>query len=367
MSRSVVLKECVWRRDGASLIVMFDPAQTVRLADAAGQVERLLAVLATGPQPVDRVRQLLVAESVIGPDDTLEGPLGVLDRLGFLEDGAGHRLASPAEERRQAANLAFFSSFSSLATGRAVFVERLRCAHVLQLGLGGVGSATVQALCGLGIGRLTLLDHDSVAQENLNRQVLYRHEDVGSRKTERAAAWVRACDPSIEVNTVDRRVVAPVDVVDLLSGVDVVVVSIDEPPQVWLAVNAAAMPRGVPLVRGGVSPFEVRYSSVDPGRSACLTCIDHAVGERLPGERRAVELDLVSRLPRANGSTAPMAGIAGSLIALEVARFLTGFQAPQAAGAVVSMDLRDGFTPRVDRFDRVPSCPDCDAGAAGHG
>jgi tRNA A37 threonylcarbamoyladenosine dehydratase len=58
-------------------------------------------------------------------------------------------------------------------------LARLRAAHVLVAGLGGVGGAVAEALGRAGIGRLTLLDHDVVAPSNLNRQLLALHSTLG--------------------------------------------------------------------------------------------------------------------------------------------------------------------------------------------
>ncbi|GAA1037695.1 ThiF family adenylyltransferase [Virgisporangium ochraceum] len=357
--RSVVLKECSWRRVGTSLLVMFDPARTVRLADPDGRVERLLEELAAVRRQISAVHAALVERGDVAADESIDAAIATLDGLGLVEDGATASLEPGEDPERHASTLAFFSSFASLERGRADFVRRLRGAHVLQLGAGGIGSAVVQALCGMGVGGVTIVDHDTVAVGNLARQFLYRRADLGRPKVERAVEWIDEVHPTTTANGVMRRVRCADDVADLLDGVDVVVCAIDVPSDVGLRVGEAATPRRVPSVHAGVGPFGVRYGSVLPGRSACLSCVDSGLRRRQPPDRASAEYDLAARLHRPNPSTASLVMLAGSLVSLEVVRLLTGFQAPQAAGARVTVRLDDGLVPHVDRFDRDAGCPVC--------
>jgi tRNA A37 threonylcarbamoyladenosine dehydratase len=78
-------------------------------------------------------------------------------------------------------------------------LARLRAKHVLVAGLGGVGGYAAEALGRAGIGRLTLLDHDTVASSNINRQLLALHSTLGQPKVELMAARLRDIDPTLEL------------------------------------------------------------------------------------------------------------------------------------------------------------------------
>lgn len=82
-------------------------------------------------------------------------------------------------------------------------LARLRAAHVLVAGLGGVGGHAAEALGRAGVGRLTLLDHDEVALSNLNRQLLALHSTLGQPKVEVMAARLRDIDPTLELTLID--------------------------------------------------------------------------------------------------------------------------------------------------------------------
>lgn len=81
-------------------------------------------------------------------------------------------------------------------------LARLRTAHVLVAGLGGVGGHVAEALGRAGVGRLTLLDHDVVALSNLNRQLLALHSTLGQPKVEVMAARLHDIDPILELTLV---------------------------------------------------------------------------------------------------------------------------------------------------------------------
>lgn len=84
----------------------------------------------------------------------------------------------------------------------AAGLARLRTAHVLVAGLGGVGGHAAEALGRAGVGRLTLLDHDSVAPSNLNRQLVALRSTLGRPKVEVMAERLRDIDPSLELTLI---------------------------------------------------------------------------------------------------------------------------------------------------------------------
>lgn len=86
--------------------------------------------------------------------------------------------------------------------------EKLKAAHVILFGLGGVGSYAAECLVRSGIGTLTIVDNDTVAVSNLNRQLEALHSTVGLPKTEAAARRLRDINPSCD-STRSRRPIMP--------------------------------------------------------------------------------------------------------------------------------------------------------------
>ena len=80
-------------------------------------------------------------------------------------------------------------------------VEKLAKSKVLLFGVGGVGSFAAEALARAGVGEITLVDGDTVALSNLNRQLLATHSTIGLYKVDVAQERIRDIDPTIEVRT----------------------------------------------------------------------------------------------------------------------------------------------------------------------
>ena len=83
-------------------------------------------------------------------------------------------------------------------------LERLRRAHVLVVGLGGVGAYAAEMIARAGVGRMTIADADTVSPSNINRQLVALHSTVGRPKAEVLAERLRDINPDIELTVVNR-------------------------------------------------------------------------------------------------------------------------------------------------------------------
>ncbi|MEG1611477.1 MAG: tRNA threonylcarbamoyladenosine dehydratase [Alistipes sp.] len=127
-------------------------------------------------------------------------------------------------------------------------LEILRHAHVLVVGLGGVGAYAAEMIARAGVGRMTLADADVVSVSNINRQLIALHSNVGHPKAEILAERLRDINPTIELTVVneyikDERTTLLLDAAPL----DYIVDAIDTlSPK--MALIAAALERHIPLV-----------------------------------------------------------------------------------------------------------------------
>jgi molybdopterin/thiamine biosynthesis adenylyltransferase len=361
------LKSVGWERIPEGLRVVYDWRHQLVVDDSDGAVERLLELLRDGSSTVDEL-----AEALGAPTADIAAALAAFDDYGLIEDGERLGRLSPSEADRHRSNLGFFESFATLRASREDLLAGVRKAHVLVLGTGGLNSTVLPHLCGLGVGRLTLLDRDAVEPANFARQYLYGWSDIGRPKVDCAAAWVRRFDPSIEV--VDA-ITADLDSADVIGSLldlyrpDVVASGVDHPVEIDDWVNEACVPRGVPFVRGGMWVTQGVVWSVDPGRSGCRACVmgvDEAAaradgsGE---GEQMLAGIRLFSKVAGINRGIGPVAGLLGSLAAFEVLRYLTGFEPPAYAGQPLVVDFAAGCaTARGAPWPRRADCPVCGSG-----
>lgn len=126
-------------------------------------------------------------------------------------------------------------------------MQRLRAAHVIVFGVGGVGGYVAEALARAGVGHLTLVDDDNVAKSNLNRQIIATVDTVGQPKIEVAAARVRSINPNCTVTPV-RMFYLPETADALpLAGADYVVDAVDT-VTAKLTILSKAQEAGVPAI-----------------------------------------------------------------------------------------------------------------------
>lgn len=143
---------------------------------------------------------------------------------------------------------------------------RLAAAHVCVVGIGGVGSWAVEALARTGVGRLTLIDLDHVAESNINRQIHAADATLGQAKVEAMRERVAGYNPACQVAVVDDFVTVDNAAQLLAGGFDYVVDAIDA-VRVKVAMIAVARELGLPLVTcgaagGQIDPTQIRVDDL---------------------------------------------------------------------------------------------------------
>ena len=131
--------------------------------------------------------------------------------------------------------------------------QRLLASHALVIGAGGLGSPVALYLGTAGVGTLTLVDHDTVALTNLQRQIVHRLASVGRPKVESAAQSVAAINPDVCVIALQER--ADAARLDVLVAEADVVVDCSDNFATRHAVNAACVAHHKPLVSGAAIGF----------------------------------------------------------------------------------------------------------------
>ncbi len=150
-----------------------------------------------------------------------------------------------------------------------VGAARLRAAHLCIVGLGGVGSWCAEALVRTGVGALTLIDLDMIAESNTNRQLHALGDEYGKAKVEAMAARARAINPNCLVHVIED-FVTPENLGDLLPhGFDYVIDAIDQ-VKTKAAMIAHCRQLGTPIVTAGAAGGQfdpTRIHAVDLART----------------------------------------------------------------------------------------------------
>ena len=222
--------------------------------------------------------------------------------------------------------------------------SRLKDASILVVGAGALGCAAAEALAGAGVGRLGLVDPDTVERSNLHRQLLHRTADLGRPKVDSAAEKLGARYPAVVLEPVIARLEAG-NAGALFAGHDCVIDATDGIATKFV-VNDAAVRLGVPLVHGGIVRFLGQLMTILPGRSACYRCLFGAPPD-------------ASEVPSCQeaGVLGSLAGTIGLLQAAEAVRYLGGMGA-LLADRLLTYDALSGRWRQV-RLRRNPACAVC--------
>lgn len=225
--------------------------------------------------------------------------------------------------------------------------QKLLAARVLVVGAGGVGSPVIQYLAAAGVGRLSIADDDRVAVSNLQRQTIFRDEDIGALKAECAARFARALNPGVQVTPIVERLDAA-RAAALFRDVDMVVEGVDT-IAARFALNEASVTSKTPMVSAALGRFEAQVSLFKPWAGEDLPCYRCFVPEAPPREAVLTCAE--------EGVVGPLAGIAGSLAALEAIKEIAGAGATLAGRLLIFDGL--AATSRTVRLPRDPNCSVC--------
>ena len=182
--------------------------------------------------------------------------------------------------------------------------RKLEAASVAVVGAGGIGSAVIPALAGAGVGRLTIIDDDSIEVANLHRQPLYRERDAGHAKAELAMQFVKRLNHFVEVGQVQDRLTAQ-NASRLLAGHELVIDGSDN-FATRLAVSDACVGMGTPLLSAAAVRFQGQVG-LFRGRP-CYRCF---VGDAFDADDcdNCADLGVLGALTATTGSFAALLAI----------------------------------------------------------
>lgn len=187
----------------------------------------------------------------------------------------------------------------------------LKEAKVLVVGAGGLGCPVLQYLTAAGVGKIGIVDQDSVEPSNLHRQVLYTHDDIGEAKVNVASQKLKRLNPYIEIVPHLVRLTA-VNVDSIFDGYDLVVDCTDNFASRYL-INDACVLYGKVLIYGAIYQFEGQISVFNFNDGPTYRCLfpEPPQSDILPN---CSEIGVLGVLP----------GIIGSFQAMETIKVITG-------------------------------------------
>lgn len=230
--------------------------------------------------------------------------------------------------------------------------KALMDAKVLVVGAGGLGAPLLLYLAAAGVGTIGIIDDDTVELSNLQRQVIHRTKDIGEPKVVSAAEKIAALNPDVKIELMQERL-TPENAQSIISAYDIIADGTDNFKTRHLVSDTCVASKKT-LVSAALGPYEGQIATFKP----------HA-GEGLPCYRcfLPVEPDPSTQRTCSDfGILGAVAGVVGSLQALEVLKQITGV-GDDLAGKMLMVDA---YTMNMRRIG-LPKDPGCKVCGDAHG
>lgn len=223
--------------------------------------------------------------------------------------------------------------------------KKLLAAKVLIIGAGGLGAPAAMYLAAAGVGTIGIADFDSVELSNLQRQIIHTTGDVGKSKVQSAAETIKALNPDVTVKTYNGPV-SSMNIEAMIADYDFIIDGTDNFSAKFL-INDACVLGHKPFSHAGILRFEGQLMTYVPDEGPCYRCVFEA-----PPPKDAVPTC------REAGVIGAMAGIIGSMQALEAVKYITG-QGRLLTGSMLIFDGLKMEWRKIILPKRNHLCPIC--------
>jgi len=222
--------------------------------------------------------------------------------------------------------------------------QQLLQSRVLIIGLGGLGSPAAMYLAASGVGHLVLVDHDHVELSNLQRQIIHSTNSLGTAKVDSARQALHALNPEIKISTFNQKLNTET-LTEQVRHADAVVDATDN-FAIRFALNRICVPEKTAIISGAAIRMEGQVAVFHNGQpgSPCYRCLYE-------------ETDELGEACSETGILAPVAGVIGSILAIETIKVLLHI-GTSLAGRLLLFDAHT-MEWRSVTLRKDPACPVC--------
>lgn len=226
-------------------------------------------------------------------------------------------------------------------------LHRIRKSKVAVIGIGGLGSISATKLVTLGVDHLRIVDPDVVDATNLQRQFLYREQDIGKPKVHLAVRRLQPLNPEVTIEPIEVQL-SKDTVDDLVKDMDVIIDGLDRFAPRYI-LNDACCRYKVPYIFAGALGATGNLTTILPGKTACLECIYGGVDDAQQPTCHTI------------GIYPTLLGVVANIQVHEALRIILG-HSPRLAGHLLFVDLNslrfDQFP--IARHEECVVCGNCD-------
>ena len=222
--------------------------------------------------------------------------------------------------------------------------QKLSKASVLVVGCGGLGSPVLYYLTAMGVGHIGICDGDTVSLQNLNRQILFKVDDIGKSKATVARERLIELNPNL-ITTVYNQFLDEKLAESLIPSYDIVVDCLDN-FETRFILNDVCVNERKPLVHAGICEYFGQLMTITPGKGPCLRCLFPK------GIQKKEDI-------KPSGVIGPTPGVLGAMQAMETAKYLLDMKICNDG-----LVMYNGLELTLEKV-KIPASPHCICMAAG--
>ncbi len=224
--------------------------------------------------------------------------------------------------------------------------EKILNSKVLVVGAGGLGSPIIMYLAALGVGNITIIDHDKVELSNLQRQIIHTTDNIGIFKSESAAMFVKKLNPETKITTLNDKI-NKLNANKLISEHDVIADGSDNFETRYLVADSSFINKKT-LVAAAITKYEGQISTWNrkKNNNPCFRCL-------FPNKPKNTQIGNCS----SNGVIGSLGGFMGSLQATEIIKEILGI-GESLAGYINLYDILNNNFRKI-KVNIDPNCSFC--------
>ncbi len=282
----------------------------------------------------------------------------------LLEFSEQETSLSEYEQIRWSRNFDFFNTFLKDTQNKYAYQEKIKKAHVLLLGCGGLGSHILYELAAVGFINLTIVDFDKIELSNLNRQILYKESDIGSEKVFTAEKRIKEFSPHMNIKAFSQKLSSSKDIASLIEGHDLVICVADKPrTQIVPWLNEACIKKNVPFINGGLNHSVAVIYTVLPRKTGCVDCWKTSVDKYEADAKAILDYDIEQNIdfPSPAPAFSPLVSVLTGLFVCEAVKIVTHISEPSFTNKKMIFDFASAIIKEDEKWEKDNDCPSCAA------
>lgn len=247
----------------------------------------------------------------------------------FVEDNIHTSILDSYTNERWSRNIDFFGSICDYEKNKYEYQNKIKNAKLVLIGCGGLGSHILLELVSVGFQNIKLVDFDKIELANLNRQILYKEDDIGSLKVFKAKERILEYNTQANIEAIHKRIDSKEDIDEIIDSYDLVICVADKPRNKlidWL--NKSCISKKIPFINGGLDIRRAVFYSVIPGKTGCVECWkgkikeDNSQLDWLLNEEVENNIDYFGPGP----AFSPLVAVASGVMVLEAVNYITNIK-----------------------------------------